>query len=98
MFMQCCVFARGTWVGRTIESRIAQGPDPSSRWSHEDSADPEAVAPDDQGTLMASRRLLLAVFASVMLVALAIVYGVQTGLIDPDYTVTRDASSEGNNQ
>ncbi len=47
---------------------------------------------------MASRRLLLAVFASVLLIALAIAYGVQTGLIDPDYTVTRDATSEGNSQ
>ncbi len=47
---------------------------------------------------MASRRLLLAVFASVMLIALAIAYGVQTGLIDPDYTVTRDAASEGNSR
>jgi hypothetical protein len=63
-----------------------------------ESAIPEAVTLHDQGTLMASRRLLLAVFASVMLIALAIAYGVQTGLIDPDYNVTRDAASEGDSQ
>jgi hypothetical protein len=56
---------------------------------------PEAGPAHDQGTTMASRRFLLAVFASVMLITLAIAYGVETGLIDPDYTVTREANSGG---
>jgi hypothetical protein len=44
---------------------------------------------------MASRRLLFAMVASVILLALAIVYGVETGLIEPDYAVTRDANPQG---
>ena len=44
---------------------------------------------------MASRRVLLAMVASLMLIALAIAYGVETGLIEPEYEVTRDTTTAG---
>ena len=45
------------------------------------------------GPVITDRRVQLAVVASIVLVALAILYGIDTGLIEPDYVVDRPGSA-----